>query len=311
MQVAYSDWAVVREEMKPCKKRSDESSSERRYSIVVCKHCDEELSIASSNFTCNKKRAIDDHLIKCKEFMGERPSKRKAVEGRGLIVVKKTNEEWEDMKKRMSEMEEKLERTNKIVAQHQVWWCDAAEALGYNPPQDPPFLVVKMRELRQNREQAMLEYKQNMVYMITEKNKTIDQKDEILEDYKKQIEVNDANMKRLEKQAEEYMSKSEEFQKTAEQYRLKSEETMKTSIEAMQKLDRLKRENEALKTKMKAEIKTRTDQEREITKRYGKGTLLSMKSSLARVNPDTDLEAWYNEYTANKTNNNMTNKTTS
>jgi len=149
-----------------------------------------------------------------------------------------------------------LETTNSIVAQHQVWWGDAACALGIAPPLDPPLLVHKIKELRQTRADVHLQQKQTML-MIESSNKLIQQKDTVIADQKRLIEEDKQRLregterlKKLEAERDAASAAAQEAQKRANE----ANRTARVAVEKVQNLqieiDKVRRSAATLKLKL-------------------------------------------------------------
>ena len=149
-----------------------------------------------------------------------------------------------------------LETTNSIVAQHQVWWGDAASALGIAPPLDPPLLVHKIKELRQTRADFYLQQKQTML-MIESSNKLIQQKDIVIADQKRLLEEDKQRLregterlKKLEAERDEASAVAQEAQKRANE----ANRTARVAVEKVHNLqieiDKVRRSAATLKLKL-------------------------------------------------------------
>jgi hypothetical protein len=313
----YGEFEIVRTERHKPKKATDNVDEDgmREYSFLKCPHCQKnDIEIVSSNLVKQKSSAIKDHIMVCTEFKGERPTKRKVSttktalvpfggtemvpfgESSGTEMVQyvcnnpchdKGSQEWEDMKRKVKELEEKFDKASKgkevsdgILAQHQIWWGDCAMALGMKPPQDPPLLVDKVRRLREMREidpeAAKEEYRKNTALlheMIQEKNRTIEdktmmikQKDEVLmlkeQAWKDQIatfqrivDEKELEFTRAEaEKAEAERERNQAMQKLEEATATASKAT-ETATSASARAEKLKKERDTLRSKLNEHLK--------------------------------------------------------
>jgi DNA repair exonuclease SbcCD ATPase subunit len=224
-EVSYSDWVVDREELKPVKRRNNCNDLENRmYSIFKCKYCNLDFDIATDFLRNHKKRTIDNHLSTCKSYTGDRPAKRNKVSNtQQSSRIEQLEMEMSNLRENHKTLNESHEALTKdqeemkgILTQHQIYWGCVATAFGYTPPQDPPFLIDKIRELKQQ-EPMLLEYKEichENKKIIELKNEEIQQRDKSLE----QTALELAESKKRETEMQQKMDEiTQELKKTKAQ----------------------------------------------------------------------------------------------
>jgi len=184
--LSYADWVVDREELKPVKRRNDCNDPENRmYSIFKCKYCNVEFDVATEFLTKYKKRCIDSHLSTCKSYTGERPAKRNKMSNtQQSSRIEQLKMELSNLRESYKALTNNQEELKDILSQHHIYCGYAASACGYTPPQDPPFLIDKIRELRQQ-QPVPLEYNEEIqqrdksleqtVLELVESNKKVDE----------------------------------------------------------------------------------------------------------------------------------------
>ena len=173
----YGSFEVVRTERLPVKKKSDhqDADGKREYSFLSCPHCKHELQIPTSILLSNKSLTIRNHITICKEYNGEVPTKRLKNSSESSSTehncvtytwsVQKSSKieqpnEMETLKQEIADLRERHEKYQEkstheisimkdVLSRHQMYWGCVATSFGYTPPQDPPFLIDKIRELRQ------------------------------------------------------------------------------------------------------------------------------------------------------------------
>jgi len=234
---SYSDWVVDREELKPIKRRNNCNDPEKRmYSIFKCKYCNIDFDVATEFLSKYKKRCIDSHLSICKSYTGERPAKRNKIAMNShtvtipsvtmtTTVVPVSNTQQSS---RIEQLEKEMAEVKGMVAQHHIYWGCVATSFGYTPPQDPPFLIDKIRELKQQ-QPILLEYKE----IAYENKKIIELKNEEIQQKNKELELDKEHIKRIELEIAESNKKVDEL----------TQELKKATA----KTERLKRENEKRK----------------------------------------------------------------
>jgi len=186
-EVPYPDWFVDREELKDTKKRTScEDANQRMYSIFKCKYCDFEIDVATEYLAKHKKQSIDNHLSKCKSYMGERPVKRNKADTNFRTVIlpcgnmtttttqpvsnTQQSNEMEILKLEMANLRESYEALSEnhktlsenhktltkdqeemkgILTQHQMNWDSLITMLGLPPSPNPLCLANAFRELKQ------------------------------------------------------------------------------------------------------------------------------------------------------------------
>ena len=175
----YGEFAIVRTERHKCKRSTDPNADEdgmREYSFLSCPHCIGEVEILSDGLKNSKSRIIRDHIAVCPAYNGDRPVKR-------CVEAKQTKEETttlsdpnksmalvpfecnhphhdklsremdairgevDGLKEEMSHVNEENKEIKQVVAQHHVWWKQAAELMGLQPPQDPPVILDAVKLL--------------------------------------------------------------------------------------------------------------------------------------------------------------------
>ena len=234
-EVSYSDWVVDREELKPVKRRSDCNDPEQRvYSIFKCKYCNVEFDIATEFLRHHKKRTIDNHLSICKSYMGDRPVKRNKVSNtQQSSRIEQLEMEMANLReshKTLNESHEALtkdqEEMKGILTQHQINWGYVATAFGYTPPQDPPFLIDKIRQLKQQ-EPMLLEYKEichENKKIIELKNEEIQQKDKSLEQAALELAESNKKVDELTQELKKAKAKTERLERAYQKKKLECSE---------------------------------------------------------------------------------------
>jgi hypothetical protein len=255
MSTVYGAFEVVRtERQKP--KRAMISADEdglREYSFLKCPHClTEDIEILSSSMSKNKQHVMRDHLSVCPDFKGELPNKRSKVSENGVSVIStiSVSKDTKSLQDRIADLEHAnvainnkldstqacLNATNQVVAQHQVWWSDAATALGFQPPQEPSFLVCKIRELQTARTDSS-----STSLVLSEKQAMLDQKDVLIEQQRMQIDQVTSRLTKLENERDEYLKTAHNATSTAS--RLQKE------------IERLKKESSTLEQTLRGQMK--------------------------------------------------------
>jgi len=125
-------------------------------------------------------------------------------------VLSESHEALNENHKVLSESHEALtkdqEEMKGIVIQHQIYWGCVATAFGYVPPQDPQFLINKIRELKQQ-QPILLEYKE----ICHENKKIIELKNEEIQQKNKELEIERERLKQTELDIAESNKKVDEL----------------------------------------------------------------------------------------------------
>jgi hypothetical protein len=274
-EVSYTDWVVDREELKQIKRRNDcNDPNQRMYSIFKCKYCNVNIDVATESLGKHKKEAIDYHLSKCKFYTGERPVKRNKVAGNfhktvipcanvttTLVPVSNIQQpnEMETLKMEIANLRESHKTLNEshkalneshealtkdqeemkgMVAQHHIYWGCVATAFGYTPPQDPSFLIDKIRQLQQQQPvllctNTMLAESNTMLKQsITEKIQFIDYQQKELDDAR-------AEAKEAKQKAEDAKEETRKAEQVILEVKRKEEEANKKAKAAETKYQNL------------------------------------------------------------------------
>lgn len=218
------------------------------------------------------------------------------------VNLESTKAKLEQTEAKLETTEARLDTTLSIVGQHQLWWGDAAAALGYARPQDPPLLLEKIRELRRFPDDGLVEIKQNMTLllnnnakMIEQKDKMLDQnmlmiaqkdlvieenralqaqKDEIIEDYRRRLAEKEVELREAQQLFEAKDVEMREAQRTAQ-------EALKAQTTAASRYERVRQEKETLRLKFDAEIKAKHEREK-ASRRHGSSLLYSLEQAQKR-----------------------------
>lgn len=322
---------------------SDDVEGMREYSFLKCPYCEsEDLPIATTTIAKNKYLVVNDHLQSCPKFEGLRPAKRlklstsnaptppidqpmvaqpppetastdvspSTVASTSLVKYNVADhslleKEMIEIRTRLSRTEQKLETTLGVVTQHQMWWGDAAVALGYERPTDPPLLVERIRMLKQEQlrdpDGALLTYKQNMTMLldhnlktieqrdktIEERDRTIDeqtqmmvqvvaQKDKIIQNEQRIAEEKDRQIEHFRKQLEEKERELKEAATTMEANEKALKAALAAQTTATNRYERVKKEKEAISAKFKAEVKAKEERDK-ISRNYNANMLRGLE----------------------------------
>jgi len=133
-----------------------------------------------------------------------------------------------------------------VLSQHQMYWGCVATSFGYAPPQDPPFLIDKIRELKQQ-QPMLLEYKK----ICHENQKIIVLKNEELQQKDKELELDREHIKQAEFEIAESKKRETEIRNEMQQ---KIDELTQELKKATAKTERLKREYEKRKFEYKKKL---------------------------------------------------------
>jgi len=284
MSTVYGAFEVVRKERQKPKRTmiSPDEDGLREYSFLKCPHClTEDIEILSSSMSKNKQHVMRDHLSVCPKFKGELPNKRAKPSENGTLSGSSSGSSTEtlgsvvaackdtkSLQDRIADLEHAnvtinnkldstqacLNATNQVVAQHQVWWSDAATALGFQPPQEPSFLVCKIRELQTNRANTL-----STSLVLSETQTILDQKDALIEQQRVQIDQVTSRLTKLENERDEYLKTAHDATDNAS--RLQKE------------IERLKKQSSTLEQTLRGQMKR--DQARG---QHGKSLLRSVLS---------------------------------
>lgn len=276
----YGDFKVVRTERRMCKRRTDPNADEdgmREYSFLKCPHCGvEEISILTDGMRNNKRTVVRDHITVCTEFEGERPVKRcvevkertsypivplNTASSQQSMAIVPIHDKLVTTKSQVVDPQEferlkaKVDQLTQQQAQHHVWWGEVAVHMGLPPPQDPPVLVDAVRMIKESSSSAalimsedakkMCQQRADFSRMLTQKDETILQKDDLISGQKQLLEKQTEETLRLEAQHKEEAARLEAQHK--EGIRLKEAEIRdaKERLEAQQ--------NEAERQRVEAE----------------------------------------------------------
>jgi len=214
------------------------------------------------------------------------------------VNLESTKAKLEQTEAKLESTEARLDTTLTIVGRHQMWWGQAADALGYAQPSAPDTLVEKIRELRWKGcrpDDGLIDFKDNMMILIDNNSKMLDQKDKMLDQNRlmiaqKDIVIQEAKALQDQKNAiiEEYRrrldAKEIELNEAAKMFQAKdvemkeaqrtAQEALKAQATAASRYERVRREKESLRSKFDAEIKAKHEREK-ASRKHGASLLQS------------------------------------
>jgi len=191
---AYSDWLPVREEHLPCKRKTDNHET-RKYSVFQCKYCAKEIRIATAGLTKSKKKTIDDHMMICPSFSGERPQKRTKTSLNNHVCVAMSKRvsvldrhDYLKTDMQIRALQDNVVSMRAIVANHDTWWKELTRILNLEPA-TPPLITRAVQDLQC---QSMMRSSDTIVvandtirtqhqFIIDAMQSTVDQKDVLIE----------------------------------------------------------------------------------------------------------------------------------
>jgi len=238
------------------------------YVDITCPHCKKVCAeIRETLVKQTKSTECLKHLRVCPEFKGEVPPKRSAAaagpstEEQVSTAIIPIHDKLVTTKSKVVDPQEferlkaKVDQLTQQQAQHHVWWGEVAVHMGLPPPQDPPVLVDAVRMIKESSSSAalimsedakkMCQQRADFSRMLTQKDETILQKDDLISGQKQLLEKQTEETLRLEAQHKEEAARLEAQHK--EGIRLKEAEIRdaKERLEAQQ--------NEAERQRVEAE----------------------------------------------------------
>lgn len=281
--MSYLDWTVLREELRPCRRAGRVDATERRlYSVIPCKHCGHEIVVASDSLRKHKKQAIDAHLGACPRFVGVRPKRRgrNPTGERPVLVAASPSQsvEVETMRKvvrvlceegratlaKLDATTARLDVTLSVVSQHQLWWSEAAAALGCARAQYPPILLERIKELKEmlartegDPHGAMLDYQKSVASMLEQHTKTLEHRDRTIHEKTVLLEQKDALLETCradllgkESALRDARREYEEGRRRIAELEAQARAGLELQTSLTRRCERLERENEAVQERL-------------------------------------------------------------
>lgn len=261
----YPDWVATRTEWKACKRQSDvngDESGRREYSIFPCPHCRKDVEMLTSAIKKIKKQIIDDHLIICPEFEGERPSKRwkptKATTT-SLVPYRCTNpthvaqgDKLAQLQADIDVMKERMDRQEKQLNVHQGYFVQLADVLQLPKPPDPPVII----ETVTTHEKELLELKAGTNALVTSQDaERMRASETMIEQQRALITANEGTIRDLKHRLDEVIERENNLEMRASSASKTALLATQHAQDLSQQLERERKERVSIEIKYKQALK--------------------------------------------------------